>query len=345
MWRRPLLLIVGGPNNRDIMPSLSGLWLECKVTDGAGKESDKASILCVGPPRIFGWPKKGEQYRIYMGWEDEGPVLQGVFSVQKARAYGDPRSAERMSIELKAADFTKKLKASGREHFDEGQNFGDVMKRIAAQADLQAVVDPELAKVKLGYRLRWDQSLIDFAAELGDEVGATVKPAGGKLIAMKRGAGKSAGGKELPPIVIRRRECTDYDIQVEPRPEYGNVAAPYQDEKTGRRKLAKAPTGRDGPYLVLPHPFRSESEARQAAQAKGYELGHNSGEGHFTTWGRPHARAEAPVQAVDFGSPIDGAWKAETIEKVITARAAFTTTINVKAGGDKKEGKSKAKKK
>ncbi len=290
MWRRPQLAVVNG-SGLDLMGRLKGLWLEVKVTDNAGQESDKATILCLGPPGRFGIPKRDEEFDIYMGWADEGLVHQGRFSFQKANARGAPEEGDRISLDFKAADFVDDLKASGRQHYDEGTTFGEVLRKEAQRAGLSAVVDPALDTVKLGYRLRWDQSPIDFLNEVADELGATVKPAGGKLVAMKRGAGKTGTGRELAPVLIQRRRGFSYDIDIEPRPEAGSVAASWQDDKTGRRKLEKVRTGRDGPIVVLPHPFRSEIEAREAAQANAYERGHNSGSGYFES---PASRTPAP---------------------------------------------------
>ena len=338
MWRKPILQIMNG-GGRNILPGLSGLWKSCHVREQAGGESDSAEIVCVGPPSKFGLPKKGEEFTILGGWADEGPVMQGKFTVQKIGLAGDPGSGDEIRIQLRAADYVDKLKGHSQRHYD-GQTFGDIIKDVAKKAGLEAVVDEELAKVKIPYRLWWNQSAIDFATELGAEHGAAVKPAGGKLIAVKRGGGKSAGGKDLRPIEIRRQRAYGYEIEIEPRPEVGHVAASWHDEKTGKRKLVKHKTGRKGPIHMLPHPFRSEDEAKKAAEAEAYEMGNNSGSGHFESPGLPHAHAEAPVTAAGFGAPIDGWWTAESIEKVWDAQGGFTTTVEVKAGAEQKGQKS-----
>lgn len=340
MWRRPLLAVVNG-SGRNLMGQLKGLWLEVKVTDRAGQESDKATILCLGPPGRFGIPKRDEEFEILMGWADEGLVTQGRFRFQTANARGAPEDGERIALDFKAADFVDDLKKSGRKHYDAGTTFGDLVRKEAKAAGLTALVDPVLDKLKLGYRLRWDQSAIDFINEVADDVGATIKPAGGKLVAMKRGGGTTGGGKALEPILIRRRRSFGYDVDIEPRPEAGHVAAAWQDEKSGRRRLTKVPTGRDGPIVILPHPYRSEIEAREAAKSQAYERGNNSGSGYFESPGLPRARAEAPVIATGFGGFIDGRWKAESVEKVITVQGAFTATVNIAAGDEKKGQKGK----
>lgn len=334
-WGKPLLEIRNG-TGRDMMPGLAGLWISATVTDKAGQKSDDAKLVCIGPPGRVALPKRGDEYDVLMGWEHEGgAVLQGRFSFQKARAIGNPDQGETVALIFRAADFVDKLKGQGREHYDD-VTYGDLIKKLGKKAGLEAEVDPDLAKLKLGYRLRWDQSLIDFATEVSEEVGATLKPAGGKLVAMKRGGGKTGSGRELEPIAIHLRECIAYEIEIDPRPETGSVAAPWQDPKSGERKLVKKKSNRDGPVTILKHPLRSEADAGEAAEAEVYESGAASGTGHFETPGKPRARAEAPVNVSGFGASIDGAWKAESVEKTVTAKGAFTTTTHVTAGDAKK---------
>jgi hypothetical protein len=338
MWRRPVLQIVNG-GGKNILPGLAGLWKSCHVREQAGDESDTAEIVCVGPPAKFGMPKRGDEFTILGGWEDEGPVDQGKFTVQKIICVGDPDTGDEIRIQLRAADYVDKLKAHGKKHFD-NETFGGIIKDLAKRAGLEAVVDSDLSKIKVPYRLWWNQSIIDFATELAEEHGARVKPAGGKLIAVKRGAGKSASGRQLTPIEIRRRRVFGYEVEIEPRPEVGNVAASWHDEKSGKRKVVKHKTGRKGPIHMLPHPYRSEEEAKGAAESEAYEMGNNSGTGRFECPGLPHAHAEAPVNVSGFGHPLDGGWKAESVEKVWDAEGGFMTTVEVKAGQDQK-GKQK----
>lgn len=340
-WRRPLLSVTNSAGN-DIMPKLAGLWTSVSTCDKAGNESDGATIVCIGPPALIMPPNRGEIYEIAMGWADEGLVSQGRFSFQKPSLSGDPSSGETMLLQFRSADFVEKLKKTTRKGYDD-KTFGEIMQDVGKEAGLPVQVDPELGKIKLGYRLRWDQSLIDFVTELGEEVGATVKPAGGKLVAMKRGGASSASGKPLEPILIRRSECGPYSVEIDPRPETGKVAAAYHDEKSGRRKHVKKSSGRDGPTAILPHPYRTEAEAGLAADAASYDRVNASGSGNFDLPGRPRAWAEAPCTIEGFGPLIDGSWKADTVTKIVTARGGFRTEVAVTAGKDQKgKGNGKA---
>jgi hypothetical protein len=337
MWRRPVLQIVNSAG-KDILPGLAGLWLECTVTDNAGDESDDAELVCVGPPSRFGLPAEGTKFTILGGWADEGPVLQGVYTVQKIVLRGTPDEGDRISIKLRTADYVEKLKAHGSRHYDEG-TLGELVGKVAKEVGLQPAVAAEIASIRLPYQLRWKQSPIDFLRDIGRRYGAAIKPAGGRLVALKRGSGQSAGGSALETITIKRRGRYGYEIETEPRPNAGHVAAAWRDGKTGRRKIAKEKTGREGPIYMIQHLFRSEAEATKAAAAEAYERGNNSGSGHFDGPGLPRAKAEAPVVVSGFGWPIDGRWKADSVVKKWTALGGFETTVHVKAGDEKKNKK------
>jgi hypothetical protein len=267
-------------------------------------------------------------------------VLQGVYTVQKISLRGSPEEGDKISVKLRAADYVDKLKAHGSRHYDDG-TFGELVKKVAKEAGLEAAIAPEVASIALPYQLRWQQSPIDFLTEIGARYGVLIKPAGGRLVALKRGAGKSASGQPLETILIKRRASYGYEIETEPRPNVGHVAASWHDAKSGKRKIVKEQTGRDGPIFILPHQHKSEAEAKASAKAEAYERGNNSGSGHFDSPGLPRAKAEAPVIVSGFGWPIDGRWKAESVTKRWTAQGGFETIVSVKAGTERKDKKAK----
>jgi len=303
------------------------------VTEHAGQESDTAELTCVNLGVL---PRRGDSFTILGGWADEGPVDQGRFSVQKINFSGQAGGdGDVIRIELGAADYVDKLKGHASKHYDD-KTYGDIVEDIAKQVGLDAQVDKEVAKIKIPYCLRWDQSHIDFLTKLSEEVGAICKPAGGKLIAVKRGGGRSASGRTLTPIRITRGVTMSYDLEFEPRPQVEAIGAPWHDEKKGARKIARHRTQRKGPLYVLPHPYRSEDEAKAAAEAEAYERANATATGDFRCLGMPQAHAEAPVEVSGFGVGMDGRYKAESVEKVWDSHEGFITLIGVKAGDEPK---------
>lgn len=340
MYARPILRAIkeGGSGANIFAGPLGQRLVSVTVSDQRGQESDAATIVLADPGRRLPLPRKGEKYRIYMGWEMlTGPVLQGLYEVQTIGLGGGADAVELMTIQLRAADFIEGLKAVVRQHFDENTTVGKLFGDVARQAGLSgAVVPADLAGLKLGYRLCWDQSRMDFATQIAGEIGARAKPAGGKLVVMKSGSGQSGGGKDLQVINVRKRQGYSWNVEIEPRPVYGHVAAAWLDPKTGRRQLVKQATGKTGPYHILPHPYVSEDAAKKAAEAEAYELGNNSGTGFFERPGHPFARAEAVVNASEYGAGIDGRWQCESVESTVTADGGYRTTVNVGAGKEVK---------
>lgn len=115
---------------------------------------------------------------------------------------------------------------------------GDIFKRIAAKAGTTAIVDPELAKIKLPYRLRWKQQAGDFAEELAQELGGTLKLAGGHMAVLKRGSGRSASGAALAPIIVPFSEDYGFSITVEQRGLYAEADGGWFDTNAGIEQMA-----------------------------------------------------------------------------------------------------------
>jgi len=331
MYRRPILQILNG-GGTNILPGLAGMWKAAKVVEHAGQESDTAEITCINTGVL---PRRGDSFTILGGWADEGPLDQGRFTVQRLSFSGSAEDGDIVRIELRAADYLDKLKGHASKHYD-GKKYGEIVREIAKTVGLEAQVDDAVANIEIPYRLRWDQSHIDFLTQLSEEVGAICKPAGGKLIAVKRGSGQSATGRALTPVSITRNIVMSYDLEIEPRPQAEEIGAAWHDEKKGTRKVHRHRTRQKGPLYVLPHPFRSEDEAKKAAEAEAYERANDTATGDFRCIGLPRAHAEAPVDISGFGVAIDGRYRAESVEKIWDATEGFITLIGVKAGEEAK---------
>ncbi len=334
MYRFPVVQLFG-PSGKDVMPKLGASFLSISWEDGAGKKTDKATLTIKGPPSQETLPPRDAEYTLYAGWSDTKPVLQGVYKVQNWSPSGDSETGDQIEVALKAADFVDNLKQHGHKHYDSGKTFGAIVQAEASAAGLSASVDPSLAGLVMDYQLKWGRSTVDFLHELCELVGGSLKLGGGKILVMKRGAGTSAGGQALPPILIRKTAGYGYNCTLEPRTQHGKIAAAHID-KNGQRQMAQVPTGLDGPVYLLPHPYRSEKEATAAAQSEAYERGNNTFSGTFESPGLPTARAEAPVTLEGYGWPIDGACKAEHVRSQIGSDGSYMTTVEVKSGNQDK---------
>lgn len=344
---KPVLQVLG-PTGADLVPRWGDALLGVTVTDKAGHESDECVIRVAWTPPWSTLPPPGGQYQVLAGWEGEGLTLLGVYTLQRVSRSGDPEKGEQIEITCRAADLADKMKATGSKHYDAESGHGTagkIFEEGAKEGGMEALVDAEVAGIAVPYRMRWNQSVIDFLTELADDIGAVVKPQGGKLVVTKRGGGASGSGATLPPIRIAYEETYAYSADHEPRGDYKTVKSPWFDPEDGRiaeesfETSAKASTG----GLVHPAPTKDEAQRQAGAAADAYQR--SSATGSFEKRGDASAVAGAQVICTGFGEGIDEIdWRAATVTQEFDPGAdGWVTTVEteVKEKKDGDEGASK----
>lgn len=337
--RRPIIE-VWGPSGRNLAEEWGSALLGVTVTDKAGYESDEAVIRIRATPPEWTFPPKGTKYTVRLGWEESAAAVTGIYSVQRVSPRGAPDQGTMLEITCRAADFMDKMKEVDSGHYDD-KTVGDIVRHIAGKMGVEAVIAPELANIKIPYRMRFQQSNGDFLTHLADQVGGIIKPQAGKLLVLKRGAGKSAGGSTLPTITVTYDPLFDFEADLEPRPQFKDIEGGWIDAKTGLRKASKRPGGFKASRLGLVHPFASEAEAELGADAAAQEHGRKSATAKFSMPGEPKAVAEAPVKASGYGADIDAvAWIAAGVTHEASPDQGWVTTIDcdTKGKGDATDG-------
>lgn len=306
-----------------------GSLLSVTIVDQAGYESDDAILTFIGPP--FSPLPEETKYTISLGMLP-GPAAQfGTFTVSRTVFGGSPEDSETMEVHCPPADFIDKMKATGSKHYDKEGGYGTagkIFKALAAEAGVPAVVSSAIDSIEIPYRLRLNQSVLDFATELADEIGAIVKPQAGKLVVLERGKGQSGSGKDLPPILINRSQCYGWDVDIEERPAHEKAETSWYDAKTGRPKVETESFGSAGGSFSPLHPTASETEAKKTAGAVASTLTRWTGSGSFEVRGNPFAVASAPVIPVGFGSTVVGIkWVASVVTHTIDPEGGGWTTM------------------
>ncbi|MEZ5782050.1 MAG: hypothetical protein R3D70_10540 [Rhizobiaceae bacterium] len=332
MARKPIVQIMT-PSGADLVGRLGSNLAGVTIVDQAGGESDTMDIRVRVPMPAPAGPAKGTKYAPLIGWDPAGMRPAGIYTVQTTSLGGDPDSGYEMTISCRAADFVDKLKEVDSEHFDE-MTAGDIFARIAARAGTTAVVDPELASIKLPYRLRWKEPAGEFAETLAQEIGGTMKIAGDRMAVLKRGASRSASGAVLPRIRIDFASCHRFSVSIEERGRFAEADGGWFDFQDGIEKL-EIGKGLGTASRMLPvHIFSTQPQAKLAADASGHEEGRKSISGSFDMAGNLDATAEAPVICTGFGADIDGASMVAacvTHEITFDDDGGWITTVEVEA--------------
>lgn len=301
--KKPIVQIIGQSGN-DLVPGWGPALTRVSLNDVEGGEPDELEIEFAVSAPFPNSPAEGTRYRLAYGWEGEGMRDGGLFTYQSDSLGGDAESGYLMTIVARAADFVDADKAADTEHYEE-TTVGEIFKALASTSGKSASVHPVLASIKLPYRLRLNQSAMGFGQDLADEIGASLKFAGGKWLVLPRGKGETASGRTMPTIVIPFDSTMPIDISSEGRPKYKEVEAGYFDPLDGVMKMAKAAgAGLASRYFGV-HPARSAEEADYLSKADAAELARNSISGSITTAGDTNAMAGAPVKLSGFGASRD----------------------------------------
>ncbi|WP_020179771.1 hypothetical protein [Methylopila sp. M107] len=332
---RPVLIVLG-PSGADLVPRFGPALLGVTITDKAGRESDELTIRLAYRAPWDTPPPKGARYVVLAGWRGgSAPVQLGIYTVQRRRRVGDPESGEQIHIICRAADMTDKAKSAASRHYDAETGHGaagKIFEDVAKELGVAAAIDPSIGGVSIPYRLRWRQSAMDFASDLADEIGATAKQQGGKLVVTSRAGGSSSSGETLPTVRISRAAVYSYEADVEPREEFEATSSPWFDQESGRAEAETFEGGGSSSVAAQLFQAPGKDEAQRQARATSDAHSRSTASGSFEIRGDATALAGAPVACEGFGADIDDVeWRAETVTHEFDPEGGWTTTVEAES--------------
>ncbi len=297
--KKAIVRVIGQTGN-DLIPGWKSTLESVTFTDNEGGEADELEIVFMVAPPFQKPPKKGTRYSLEYGWSEGALRNAGVFTFQSASLNKSAGDGWTMSITARSADFVDADKSSDTEHF-ENTTAGAVFEKLAKEAGKSANIDAEISKIEIPYRLRFGQSSLGFAQSLADEIGGSLKLAGGKWIVAAKGASRTATGAAIPPIVVTLDAVIDCGLSTEGRPDYATVESGYFDDEAGRWVIEQtAGKGKSSRTAVL-HPSASAGEAKIRGSAEVTDLARAAITGSLTVQGDVNAMAGAPLSLPGFG--------------------------------------------
>jgi phage protein D len=313
----------------DVTAGINDRLLSLMVKDAAGQESDTLTLELDDRDGVIAIPRVGAKLTCWLGYSETSLMPMGLFTVDDVSSKGG-NQGQTLAVSARAADMLANLKERRDKHWD-GKTLSTILGEEAAEHGLAAVISPELAGFRYDYLAKTGEPLLHFGTRLARRHDATFKIAGGKLLFVKRGAGRSASGLALPPIAITRPgNLLEWDVKPKlGRPSYGIAAASWYDRERAQLIQEKA-SGSDGPAYRSRGLSQNKGEAASEAQSRKDELGRQQAGGSFIITGDAAAVAESLVSVAGVREGVDGTWLADSVTHELSARG-FTTTIEVKS--------------
>lgn len=310
---------------RLIDKSRNKILVSIRVTDEAGIKSD-AVELTIDNREGFPAPPKDAVIEVWLGYEP-APVYMGKFRVDEWTKSGPPNI---LTVSAKAAELTKEIKGKKTRSWND-TTIGAIVQKIAGEHGLDHAIDPALAGRAVEHIDQQTESDLAFLSRLAKRNGALFKLADGKVLFVKKGSKTNPSGKTKPARTVRPVEVSSWSMTESERGEHKAVKCSWVDHKAGKRKTVTAGSGK--PVHRDKRTYRTEAEAKAAAQAQLGDLKRGKRDGSLEMMGNPDFCAEMDVTLAGFDPDVDGTYSAKSVSHDFSA-SGYTMSVSLEAGQD-----------
>jgi len=310
-------------NANDITSTLRDRLISLSVSDSSGIKSDSVEITLDDRGGKIEIPKKGAELEVSLGYKEVGLIRMGLFTVDEVELSGSP---DTMTIRAKAADMRGSLKEQKSRSWDD-VTVGSIVEKIASEHELTPKIGVFLADIDVPHLDQSDESDLNFLARLARQYDVVAKPAAGFLLFVGRGEAKSAAGRSLAPVTVRRIDVSRFRITMSDRGRYQSAIAHYHD--TAKAKRIPVKVGDGAPASTVRGNFSSKAIATAAATSRLEGLRRGEQSLSFSMIGNPELTAECPITLSGFrtGASID--WVCVSATHSFSS-TGFTTSIDAK---------------
>jgi phage protein D len=286
----------------DITALIADRLMSLRVTDEAGITSDQFEFSVDNRDGAIAIPATGTELQVAMGYSGQPLFDMGRYTVDEVESCGMPRT---LTLRGKSADMKATFKNQKKRNWDK-TTVSKIVEAVAAEHGMQAKIAERFSKISVDHLDQTYESDMNLLSRLAEQYGAVMKPAGGYLLFVERGAGVNAAGQPLPTTNIVLTDALDWRASIHERQFYARVGAYWRDKRNARMIYVYA--GNGDPVMYVRHPCKSQSDALATAVSKLRELARGRTSLSMTLGGKPVICAEMPVM-VSVGDPTaDGEW-------------------------------------
>jgi phage protein D len=306
-------------NSEDITATIRDRLKSLRLTDETDDTADTLEISLADhlPGEPIARPPTGAELELFLGYD--GSVRRmGLFVCDEIELSGWPCE---LNIRARAAPYEKSkngksdLQTQKTRSWKKDTTVGAMVKKIAGEHGLGVSVTPSLAAIKLPHTDQSHESDINLLVRLAKRYDAIAKPAGGKLLFLKRGDGKNGSGQDMPAFTVTPGDTTKFRVILAKRDSAGTVVAYYRDVGAAKRK--EIAVGEGDPVRRLRMAYKDQASAVEAAKAE--QRKRSRGEASITVDmpGDPNIGAESMMTMAGFREGVDGVWLVARVEHYI----------------------------
>lgn len=292
-------------NGSDLTPKIADRFLQLAITDEAGVSSDRFELKIDDRDQRLSIPPTRATVTIEIGYQGSKLINKGTFVIEDIELSGPLRT---MVIRGTSVGASRGAGAS-REASWHDTTLGKVANSIAQRHGWKLSISKDLAAIEIEHEDQRENDL-QFLSRLAAENDAVAKVSQGHLVINPHASGNRVSGGNIPSVVIRADDSTDWSMTLAERGNYAGVKAGYHDLKSGERGEIIEGEDTDN-TTTLPHVYKSKSAAKSASKARRNSLKRNRNT--FTIYnmpGDPSMRSEVTVKAEGFRAGVDGDWMA-----------------------------------
>lgn len=297
--------------------------INMQVIDKNGVEADELTIDIDDHDGKVELPSRGQVLSLSFGY-DGGAVYVGKFVVDEVAHKGPP---DVITVRASSADFRQDLLTEREKSYD-STTMGGVLGEIAGRQGLELAVSSELGSIPITHIDQTNESDANFITRLATEHDAVGTIKDGKLVFVPRATGKTASGKSLGGVIIKKSDTQSHDFSEQDRQEQvGAVAGYYHNKDTGKREKV---TAGGGNTRHLKQTYNSKDEAENAAKGKLKQTKTAGKKLNLSlSLGRPELTCEMSIKTQGFKQQIDNIdWIITEVTHTLNNQDGLNTTVN-----------------
>ncbi len=253
----------------DVVP-LQGRLIALTLDDNSGFSADELTIDISDHDGAVELPKKGVKLTAEFGFAGQ-TQNKGDYIVDEVEHHGAP---DVVTIRAHSANFRDTL-LEQREQSYHDTTLGDILSQIAGRHGLELAIADKYKNIKIEHIDQNNESDANMLTRFAKSYGAVGTIKSNHLLFVERGAGKTASGKALPTVIIKRSDGDSHSYKESDRNERVTaVTAYYHDHANAKRKKIEAEKKKRKRKPKKKKPLTEEEKKKLAEKKKREEHKH-----------------------------------------------------------------------